>query len=47
MLASQASRAERLAMADDVIENSGAESALDATVAELHQRYLAWPAATT
>jgi dephospho-CoA kinase len=40
MLAKQASRAERLALADDVIENSGDESALDHAVAELHQRYL-------
>lgn len=41
MLAQQASRAERLALADDVIENSGDESALDRAVAELHRRYLA------
>lgn len=41
MLANQASRAERLALADDVIENSGDESHLDAAVSELHQRYLA------
>ena len=41
MIAHQASRAERLALADDVIENSGDESALDGTVAHLHQRYLA------
>lgn len=41
MLAHQASRAERLALADDVIENDGDESALDAIVADLHQRYLA------
>jgi dephospho-CoA kinase len=41
MLAQQASRAERLALADDVIENNGDESALDHAVAELHQRYLA------
>jgi len=40
MLAQQASRAERLALADDVIENSGDESALDHAVNELHQRYL-------
>lgn len=39
MLSQQASRAERLALANDVIENSGDESALDAAVAELHQRY--------
>lgn len=41
MLSSQASRAERLALADDVIENSGDEAMLDSAVAELHQRYLA------
>ena len=41
MIAHQASRADRLALADDVIENSGDESALDGTVADLHQRYLA------
>ena len=41
MLAHQASRSERLALADDVIENSGDESLLDQIVAELHQRYLA------
>jgi dephospho-CoA kinase len=41
MLAQQASRMERLALADDVIENSGDESALNHVVAELHQRYLA------
>ncbi|OOG45409.1 dephospho-CoA kinase [Rhodanobacter sp. C01] len=41
MLASQASRAERLALANDVIENSGDEATLDQAVAELHQRYLA------
>jgi len=41
MLAQQASRQDRLALADDVIENSGDESTLDQAVAELHQRYLA------
>ena len=40
MLAHQASRAERLALADDVIENSGDETALDEAVADLHERYL-------
>lgn len=40
MLANQASRSERLALADDVIENNGDESELDAAVAELHHRYL-------
>lgn len=41
MLAHQATRADRLALADDVIENSGNESALGDAVAELHRRYLA------
>ena len=41
MLVHQASRAERLALADDVIENDGDKAALDSAVAELHQRYLA------
>lgn len=41
MLTQQASRQDRLALADDVIENSGEEAALDHAVAELHQRYLA------
>jgi len=40
MLAQQATRTERLAIADDVIDNSGDESRLDAMVAELHQKYL-------
>ena len=40
MIAQQATRADRLALADDVIDNSGDESALDQAVAELHQRYL-------
>jgi dephospho-CoA kinase len=39
--AAQASRAERLAAADDVIDNSGSQESLDAQVAKLHQRYLA------
>ena len=41
MLDRQASRAERLAMADDVIDNSGDEAALDDAVMALHRRYLA------
>lgn len=40
-LAAQASRETRLAMADDIIDNSGDVSALPARVAALHQRYLA------
>ena len=41
MLAQQATRAERRALADDVIENDGDEAALDAAVADLHRRYQA------
>ncbi len=41
MIEQQASRAQRLALADDVIENNGDPSALEHAVAELHQRYLA------
>jgi dephospho-CoA kinase len=41
MITQQANRADRLALADDVIDNSGDESALDQAVAELHRRYLA------
>lgn len=41
MLTQQATRAERLALADDVIDNSGSEAALDAHVQVLHRRYLA------
>jgi dephospho-CoA kinase len=40
MLAAQASRAARLALADDVIVNDGALAALNARVATLHARYL-------
>jgi dephospho-CoA kinase len=41
MRAQQATRAERLAIADDVIDNSGDEAALDEAVLALHRRYLA------
>ncbi|MCP1374070.1 dephospho-CoA kinase [Dyella lutea] len=41
MLASQASREQRLAIADDVIDNGGPEDALDGQVRALHARYLA------
>lgn len=40
MLAAQATRSQRLALADDVIDNSGSLAALDAQVLALHQRYL-------
>ncbi len=41
MLAAQATREQRLAIADDVIANDGEVSALDEKVAALHARYLA------
>ncbi|MGJ8668505.1 MAG: dephospho-CoA kinase [Oceanococcus sp.] len=40
MLNAQSSRSERLAMADDVIDNSAAPQALQAQVTQLHHRYL-------
>ena len=42
ILASQATRAERLAAADDVIDNRGTLDALHEQVATLHRRYLAY-----
>ena len=41
MIAAQAGRAERLALADDVLENNGTLEALAAAVADLHAGYLA------
>lgn len=46
MLEAQSTRAQRVAIADDVILNDGEESALDARVAALHERYLELAAAT-
>jgi dephospho-CoA kinase len=43
MLAAQASRAERNAIADDVISNNGDVAALAAQVETLHRRYLVLP----
>ena len=40
ILAAQATRAERLAAADDVIDNDGAPAAIAPRVARLHQEYL-------
>jgi len=40
ILAAQASRAERLSAADDVIDNSGAPTALEGQVSRLHEKYL-------
>jgi dephospho-CoA kinase len=45
IMAAQASRESRLARADDVITNDAGLDALDAAVAELHQRYLQLAAA--
>lgn len=42
ILNAQASREERLAVADDVISNSAEESELNTAVIELHKQYLAW-----
>jgi dephospho-CoA kinase len=41
IIAAQASRTERLARADDVIDNSGTLAELEPAVRELHQQYLA------
>ena len=41
MLAAQATRDQRLAVADDVIDNSGSLDAIDAMVEPLHRKYLA------
>jgi dephospho-CoA kinase len=41
MLDRQASREQRLALADDIIDNSADEAALVTAVAGLHARYLA------
>lgn len=45
MLMAQVPRERRLELADDVIDNSGAEDRLDARIAELHRDYLAHAAA--
>jgi dephospho-CoA kinase len=45
MLDAQVSREERLALADDAIDNTGPLSALDAAVKRLHRRYLSLAAA--
>lgn len=45
-LAAQISRDERLALADDVLDNSGTLDALETAVAQLHARYLALSAAS-
>jgi dephospho-CoA kinase len=45
MLKAQSTREDRLKLADDVIDNRGAESDLDAQVEQLHRRYLEMAAA--
>jgi dephospho-CoA kinase len=45
MIDAQASREQRLAAADDVIDNSGTPEKLDAQIATLHRNYLALAAA--
>ena len=45
IMAAQASRAARRAIADDVLDNSGAPEDLEAAVADLHRRYLEYAAA--
>ena len=45
ILAAQAERSQRLALADDIIENDSDLATLDQQVAALHQRYLALAAA--
>jgi dephospho-CoA kinase len=40
IIAAQAPRTQRLAAADDVIDNSGAAESLEAQVVDLHRRYL-------
>ena len=42
IIATQASRSERLAVANDVIHNDGEISALRSQVQDLHQKYLAF-----
>jgi len=41
ILAAQATRAERLAAADDIIDNDGAIAALPPRIGQLHGEYLA------
>jgi dephospho-CoA kinase len=47
ILAAQATRAQRLAAADDVIDNGGAPQALEGQVARLHEKYLTLARAST
>jgi dephospho-CoA kinase len=47
VMVNQVSRADRLAAADDVVDNAGAPAAIDAQVAALHREYLGLAADTT
>lgn len=47
IMAQQADRAARLALADDIIDNNGSLAQLADTVAQLHRRYQAWASAPT
>jgi Dephospho-CoA kinase len=40
IMATQASRAQRLAQADDIVDNSGDLAALEAQIERLHTQYL-------
>lgn len=44
ILAAQATRDQRLAVADDVIDNNGAPDAIASDVARLHAQYLTFAA---
>jgi dephospho-CoA kinase len=47
ILAAQASRRQRLALADEIVENAGDLAALDHQVATLHRHYLTLAAVQT
>jgi len=47
ILASQATREQRLAVADDVIDNGGAPEALEGQVSRLHEKYLTFARSRT
>jgi dephospho-CoA kinase len=47
MMSAQASRADRLALADDIVVNDGDISHLQHAADALHQRYLALAATTS
>lgn len=47
ILAAQATREQRLAVADDIIDNSGTAQGIEPLVAALHRRYLELAASAT